>query len=351
MRKILLALLIASIGLAPISANAAPKLKTSKAIRIGYFANVTHAPALVAKDKGLIEKYVSKQGTKVDWVAFNAGPSAIEALKGNAIDLAFLGPSPAISGFASTRGSLLRIIAGSTANGAQLIVRSGISTTEDLRGKKIATPQLGNTQDVALRAWLASKGFKTSIIGQGDVTIIPTENAQTFALFQRGDIDGAWVPEPWASRLVLEGNGVVFLDEKNLWPNKLFLTTHLVAATGFLNKYPDTVTSVLLGHIEAVDFVNKNAPAAKDAVQNQIALATGKRLSDAVIDRAWINLRFLLDPLAASLRKNADDAVDAGLLTNLGARGISGIYDLRLLNKIQKGLKKKPYSAQNLGKS
>lgn len=319
-------------------------------IRIGYFANVTHAPALVAKDKALFEKAFAKSKTKVEWITFNAGPSAIEAFKGGAIDVSYIGPNPTIAGYASTKGSLIRIIAGSTANGAQLIVKPTINTVADLAGKKIASPQLGNTQDVALRAWLASKNYKTSISGAGDVTVIPTENAQTFTLFQRGDIDGAWVPEPWASRLVLEASGKVFLDEKDIWPKKQFLTTQLIAQTSYLEKYPKTIETLLSGHIAAINLIKKNPAAAQESVQQQINAATGKRLADNVIARAWTNLQFTYDPLPSTLVKSAEDAVDAGLLTNLGSRGLVGIYDLRILNKVLVASKLKKISTQGLGK-
>ena len=335
------------------TANAASPKATagiSKIIRIGFFANVTHAPALVAKDKAIFEKAFAKQGTKVEWVTFNAGPSAIEAFKGGAIDVSYIGPNPTIAGYASTKGTLIRVIAGSTANGAQLIVKPSINSIADFVGKKIASPQLGNTQDVALRAWLTSNKFKTSVTGVGDVTVIPTENAQTLTLFQRGDIDGAWVPEPWASRLVLEAGGKVFLDEKDLWPKKQFLTTQLIAETTFLQKYPKTIETLLKGHIEAINLIKKSPAIAQESVQVQINLATGKRLADNVIARAWTNLQFTYDPLPSTLVKSAEDAVDAGLLTNLGSRGLVGIYDLRVLNKILVASKLKKISTQGLGK-
>ncbi len=323
----------------------------AEVVRIGYFANVTHAPALYAKEMKLFERALKGTNTKMEWITFNAGPSAIEAFKGRALDLTYIGPNPAIAGYASTKGSLIRVIAGSTANGAQLIVKPSISTIADLVGKKIATPQLGNTQDVALRHWLAANKYKTTITGGGDVTVIPTENAQSLTLFQKGDIDGAWVPEPWASRLVLEAGGKVFLDEKDLWPKKQFLTTQIVAETQFLNKYPKTVEAILRGHIQAVDAIKKSPAAAQEAVQVQIAAATGKRLSDAVIARAWGNLAFTYDPLPASLIKSAEDAVDTGLLTNLGSRGLVGIYDIRILNKLLAAAKQKKISAQGLGRA
>jgi NitT/TauT family transport system substrate-binding protein len=347
----LVAISVVATLLLPFSAqaSAATKKNAAKTIRIGYFANVTHAPALVGKDKLIFEKSLAKVGTKIEWITFNAGPSAIEAFKGGALDVTYIGPNPAISGYASTKGSLIRIIAGSTANGAQLIVKPSITSVADLAGKKIASPQLGNTQDVALRSWLASKNYKTSVTGAGDVTVIPTENAQSLALFQRGDIDGAWVPEPWASRLVIEANGKVFLDEKDLWPKKQFLTTQIVAETKFLKKYPATIEALLKGHIEALGVINEDAAAAKESVQSQINLSTGKRLPDNVIDRSWTNLKFTFDPLPSTLVKSAEDAVDAGLLTNLGSKGLVGIYDLKILNKILVASKVKKISSQGLG--
>lgn len=332
-------------------ATAANEAGVAPVIRIGYFANVTHAPALFAKERKIFETALAGTGTKIEWITFNAGPSAIEAFKGKALDVTYIGPNPSIAGFASTKGTLIRIIAGSTANGAQLIVKPSINKVSDLAGKKIASPQLGNTQDVALRSWLASQNYKTTITGGGDVTVIPTENAQSLTLFQKGDIDGAWVPEPWASRLVLEAGGKVFLDEKDLWPKKQFLTTQIVAATDFLNKYPKTVEAILKGHMQSVTEIKKSPAAAQDAVQNQIVAATGKRLSDAVIARAWSNLIFTYDPLIPTLVQSSKDAVATGLLTNLGSRGLVGIYDLRILNKLLVASKQKRVLTQGLGKA
>jgi NitT/TauT family transport system substrate-binding protein len=332
-------------------AAAANEAGVAPVIRIGYFANVTHAPALYAKENKIFEAALAGTGTKIEWITFNAGPSAIEAFKGKALDLTYIGPNPSIAGFASTKGTLIRIIAGSTANGAQLIVKPSINKVADFAGKKIASPQLGNTQDVALRSWLASQNYKTTITGGGDVTVIPTENAQSLTLFQKGDIDGAWVPEPWASRLVLEAGGKVFLDEKDLWPKKQFLTTQVVAATDFLEKYPKTVEAILKGHLQSVTEIKKSPAAAQDAVQSQIVAATGKRLSDAVIARAWSNLIFTYDPLIPTLVQSSKDAVATGLLTNLGSRGLIGIYDLRILNKLLVASKQKRVLTQGLGKA
>lgn len=341
------ALLVASSAMT--ASAAAKKEAVAKKIRIGFFSNVTHAPALIGQDLGFFKKHLGKDKTEIEFVAFNAGPAAIEAMKAGAIDVTYIGPNPTINGFSSTRGSLLKIISGSTSGGAEFVVKPSISTIDDLKGKKLATPQLGNTQDVALRSWLKSKGFTTSITGAGDVTIIPTENAQTLALFQRGDIDGAWLPEPWSTRLVIEAGAKVFLDEKTLWPKGQFVTTQIISSSTFLKKFPGTIRSLLNAHLESVNYINKNSVAAQDAAQRQIEKWSGKRLADDVMARAWKNLVFTADPVSKSLEKSADDAVDAGVLTNLGSRGINGIYDLRILNSILKASKQKPVSANGLG--
>ena len=171
-------------------------------LRLGYFGNVTHAPALVGVNKGFVAKELGQ--TKLSTQVFNAGPAAIEALNAGAIDATYIGPNPAINSYVKSNGQSISIIAGATAGGAQLVVKPGINSAADLKGKTLASPQLGGTQDVALRAWLGKQGFKTSTDGSGDVAINPTENAQTLKLFQDGKLDGAWLPEHWASRLVLQ---------------------------------------------------------------------------------------------------------------------------------------------------
>ena len=330
-------------------ASALPKLPTAPVVRIGFFANVTHAPALVAQQLRLFETFLGKDGTQIQYVLFNAGPAAIEAMKGGAIDVSYIGPNPSISGYTTTGGTLLRIVSGATSGGASLVVKPSITSAAQLKGKKIATPQLGNTQDVALRSWLKDQGLSTSTTGGGDVTVIPTDNAQSLTLFKKGDIDGAWVPEPWASRLVLEAGAKVLVDEKDLWPGGQFVTTDIVANQNFLARYPGTVRSILQANNSAIKYIAANVQASKDVVQQQITKWTGKPLPDAVITRSWGNLRFTWDPLATTLSKDADDAVSAGLLT-LGPNKLAGIYDLRLLNQVLAAAKARPVTAAGLGR-
>lgn len=328
---------------------ALPKLPTAPVVRIGFFANVTHAPALIAQQLRLFEALLGKDGTAVEYTVFNAGPTVVEAMKGGAIDVAYIGPNPSISGYNSTGGTLLRVVSGATSGGAQLVVKPSINSVADLKGKKLATPQLGNTQDVALRSWLKDNGLSTSISGGGDVTVVPTDNGTTLALFKRGDLDGAWLPEPWSSRLVTEAGAKVLVDEKTLWPGGQFVTTNIIAKQPFLAQYPGTVRSILQANNSAITYIASNTDKAKDLVQVQIKKWTGAQLPDAAIDRAWGNLRFTWDPLPSTLTKSADDAVSAGLLT-LGANKLVGIYDLRLLNQVLKAAKARPVTAAGMGR-
>ena len=316
----------------------------AKELRLGYFANVTHAAALVGVSKGFFAKELG--ATKLTTQVFNAGPAAIEALNAGAIDAAYLGPNPAINGFVKSDGQALRIIAGATSGGAQLVVKPEITSAAQLKGKNLATPQLGGTQDVALRAWLAGQGLKTTPNGGGDVAITPTENAQTFQLFQQGRLDGAWVPEPWASRLVIDAGAKVLVDEKDLWPRGQFVTTHLIVATTFLQQHPETVAALLRGHVEAVDWIKANAAQAPGVVNAQIATTSGKPLSDAVIARAFSGITVTVDPLASSLQKDLSDGVTAGLVKKAD---LKGIYDLRPLNAVLKAKGEPTVSSAGLG--
>jgi NitT/TauT family transport system substrate-binding protein len=298
-------------------------------LRLGYFANVTHAPALIGVDQGLFADELGD--TKLTTQVFNAGPDEVEALFAGAIDAAYIGPSPTINAYGQSDGDAIRIIAGAASGGAQLVVRDGIDSSADLKGTTLASPQLGNTQDVALRTWLTEEGLENSVEGGGDVTIAPTANSDVLNLFQTGELDGAWVPEPYASRLVLEGGGHVLVNEKDLWPDGEFVTTHLIVRTEFLEKYPDTVEALLRGHVAAVELATGDAAAAKTAVNSGLEAAGGKPLDAEVLDRAWSELTVTYDPIASALAQSAKNGVAAGTSEETD---LDGIYDLRPLNAI-----------------
>jgi NitT/TauT family transport system substrate-binding protein len=308
---------------------AAGSAAEAPAIKLGYFPNITHAPALVGVNKGLFAEKLGS--TKLEATTFNAGPAAIEALLSGAIDATYIGPNPAINGWSKSKGKALKIIAGSTSGGAGLVVKEGINTPADLKGKKIATPQLGNTQDVALRAWLKQNGLNADTSGGGDVSILPQDNATAVQAFAQGTIDGAWVPEPNYSKLVLESKGKVLVDEKTLWPNQEFVTTHLIVSQEFLKKYPGTVKKLLQGHIASIKYIKDDNADAQKAANAQIEALTSKPLKDEILTAAFANLKFTYDPIASSLFTSAKHAEEVGLLDPVD---LKGIYDITLLNEL-----------------
>ena len=300
-------------------------------VRLGYFPNITHAPALVGVQEGLFKAALPANVT-LETKTFNAGPAAVEALFSDALDVTYVGPNPTINAYQKSNGEAVRIVAGSTSGGAYLVVKPDISSAQDLKGKSVATPQLGNTQDVALRSWLKSQGLSTDTSGGGDVNIKPQENADTLNAFKAGDIAGAWVPEPWATRLVQEGGGKVLVDEKTLWPDGKFVTTQIIVRTKFLTDHPDVVQAILAGHLAALDAIAADPAGSQKAANDAIEAATQKRLADKVISAAWNNLTFTYDPISSSLRQAAQSAVDVGVLKPV--ENLSGLYSLDLLNNL-----------------
>jgi NitT/TauT family transport system substrate-binding protein len=317
-------------GVASTAAAGSPASAESVTLRLGYFPNVTHAPAIVGVDTGAFEEALGPN-VELEVTTFNAGTDAIEALLSGAIDASFIGPNPAVNGYAQSEGEALRIVAGTTSGGAALVVSEDIETAADLAGTSIATPSLGNTQDVALRAWLADEGFETDLSGGGDVQIVNQANGDTLTAFREGQIAGAWVPEPWATRLVNEGGGHVLVDERDLWPDGQFVTTHLIVGTEFLGDHPDVVKGLLAGLVDTIDTVNEDPEAAQAVTNDGIEALTQSRLEDATLTGAWANLTFTVDPIASSLQESADDAVAVELLDPVE---LDGIYDLTLLNEV-----------------
>ncbi|MDT9690196.1 aliphatic sulfonate ABC transporter substrate-binding protein [Streptomyces sp. P9(2023)] len=318
---------------------------SAESVRVGYFPNLTHATALVGDEEGIIQKELG--GTELKVASFNAGPSEIEALNADSIDIGFIGPSPAINGYTKSKGKNLRIIGGSASGGVKLVVNpEKIRTLDDVKGKRIATPQLGNTQDVAFLNWISEQGWKVDAqSGKGDVSVLRTDNKVTPDAYKSGSIDGAWVPEPTASKLVSEG-GKVLLDESSLWPDKKFVITNIIVSQKFLSEHPDVVEAVLRGSLKTNQWIGANPEKAKASANAKLKELTGKPLSSEVIDSAWPSLQFTADPLAATLRSQADHAVKAGLLKQ---PDLNGIYDLGPLNKVLKAAGEPVASDAGLG--
>ena len=313
-------------------------------LRLGYFDNLTHAPALVGIEQGFFADALGE--TTLTAQAFGAGPAAIEALSAGAIDAAYVGPSPAVNTFVQSKGQSAVIVAGATIGGAALVVRDGIDSPADLKGTTLASPQLGNTQDVALRSWLEDEGYETSTTGGGDVMVTPTDNARALTLLQSGQIDGAWLPEPWVSRLVLEADAHVLVEESDLWPNGEFPTTVLLVGADFNRDHPETVRALLQGHTASVAWLNEHQNQAAAVINEKLTADTGKPLADAVIDRALGGLHFTNDPLAGTLEVSLQKAVAAGIAKD---GDLTGLFDLTQLNGVLAAAGGAPVSAAGLG--
>ncbi|GAA1381841.1 ABC transporter substrate-binding protein [Pseudonocardia kongjuensis] len=289
--------------------GAAASGETSPAaeVRLGYFPNITHAPALISVQNGLFAEELGD--TALTPQTFNAGPDQVAALLGGSIDVAFIGSGPAINAFSRSNGEAVRLVAGSTSAGAQLVTSPDITTPDQLRGKTIATPQLGNTQDVALKTWLKENDLP---IGDGPdaVTVQNIENPRTLDLFRTGEVAGGWLPEPWSSRLV-DAGASVFLDERTLWPDGEFPTTVIIVRTEFLQQHPETVEAILRAEQRAIEFIREQPEQARTISNQAIQEITGNALTEPVLERAFSELTFDTDPLAATWPQLAEDAVTA----------------------------------------
>ncbi|MCU1677191.1 MAG: aliphatic sulfonates family transporter, periplasmic ligand-binding protein [Frankiales bacterium] len=300
-------------------------------LKLGFFPNVTHSAALIGVEKGFIQAKLG--AVKLSTAQFNAGPAAMEALLGGGVNATYVGPSPAVNTFVKSHGAELRIVSGASSGGASLVVQPGITDVAQLKGKKVATPQLGGTQDVAARAYFKKNNLTTDQKGGGDVSIVPQDNAQSLDQFKAKAIDAAWVPEPWASRLVIDGGGKVLVNENDLWPDKKFVTTLLVVRTSFLKDHPDQVKALIEANEQSIEFAKSDPAGAAAAVNAQLKALTTKTLADAVIKSAFENLTLTDDPLAATIKEQANRAADLGFIEK---PDLTGILDLTILNDVRR---------------
>ncbi len=326
-------ILVFAFVLSACSSNSSSSNGSNVTVNLAYFPNLTHAVALVGWQRGTFKNALGPNVT-LNRKIFTAGPSEIEALFAGDIDIGFVGPNPAINGYVKSHGAALRIIAGASSAGVQFIVRPGanIKTAADLAGKKIADPQVGGTQDVALRYYLQQHGLTPADKG-GNVQIVPTDPSTILTLFKEGRVDGAWVPEPWATRLIVEGKGQVFLNESSLWPDGKFVTTDIVVRTAFLNAHPDLVNKFLQADVETVQYIQSNPQSAMTIVNSELKSITGKAIASNEISQAFSDLQITYDPLASTLTVSADRAYALGYL-GTSKPDLSGIYDLALLNTV-----------------
>jgi len=348
----------------------------SDVLRLGYFPNLNHAQVIIGLANGHLQKALSENSTgrgeeggediSIEEYMFSAGPSAIEALYAGQIDVAYVGPNPTINGYLASNGEGIRIISGSASGGAVFVVRNdtGIQSAGDLGGKKFASPQLGNTQDVALRKYLIQSGYETVENG-GNVTVVPVKPSDILTLMLKKEIDGAWVPEPWGARLVKEANGKILVDERDLWPpDGKFVTTNIIARSDYLKNNPETIRKLINAHIDETIWINdtlqnirndgvngasgykeneSNADLKNGSVETFIhsfndglKRITGNTVPEDELSDALQRLEFTYDPIEQSLFRMADDAYNLGLIGRGNEPDLTNIYDLGLLKQVLK---------------
>jgi NitT/TauT family transport system substrate-binding protein len=338
-KSIIISIIFGTILMFPILQQSFSQTEEKKELKIGYFPNINHAQAVIGIGNGDFKKILG-DNIEIKPFVFNAGPSAIEALFAKQVDITYVGPNPAINGYVISEGKDVRAIAGATSGGAVFIIRedTGINSPTDFANKKFASPQLGNTQDVALRNYLLEHGFKT-VENNGNVYILPAKNADILTLFLKKDIDGAWVPEPWGERLIKEANGKLFLDERDLWPDGKFVTGLIVVRTDYLQNNPDVIEKLLKAHIEETQWINNNKEEAIKTFNTELKKITGQTIPEDQLKESLTRLEFTYDPIQQSLYKSANDAFNIGFLGK-SKPDLSNIFDLNILNKVlkEKGL-------------
>ena len=338
---ILAAIVIAAAAITPIKplvfAQTGSNSNSVKTLRIGYFPNINHAQAVIGFGNGDFQKALGNN-VKVQTTVFNAGPSAIEALLAKRIDVTYVGPNPAINGYVVSDEKDLKIIAGASSGGASFVVRkdAGINSPKDLAGKRLASPELGNTQDIALRSYLLENGLKTTDQG-GSVVLTPVSNPDILTLFLKRQLDGAWVPEPWATRLVNEANGRIFLDERSIWPDGKFVTANIAVSTDYLKNNQDVISKLLDAHVNETVWINNHKDQAVQAFNTQVKKLTGKSIPQDELKQAFSRIDFTYDPIKLSLFQSANNAYNLGLLAKGKPRpDLSGIFDLTILDHVLK---------------
>jgi NitT/TauT family transport system substrate-binding protein len=282
-------------------------------IRFGHFPNITHAQGVIAhalsrKGKGWFEQRLGPN-VEIQWFTYNAGPSAMEAMFAGSLDLTYVGQGPALNAHFKSNGEEVRVVAGAANAGAALVVKSDspIKTAADFRGKKIATPQLGNTQDISCRAWLKAQGFKVTQTG-GDVTVLPTANPDQLPLFQNGSVDAVWTVEPWVTRLEREAKARVFLEDKDV------ITTWLVSSAKFLGSHRDLAKKIVAANAELTDWIQKNPDEAQKLLIDELAAETKTTFAPDAVSPAWKRIKFTTAVPNELIAKAVQDGKDAGFL-------------------------------------
>jgi NitT/TauT family transport system substrate-binding protein len=326
-----IALLAAGCGSASAGSGATDMSAKKVVLRLGFLENITHAPALIGVKDGFFTKNLGRNVT-LKLYPFSTGTEEATALLAGQLDAAYVGPNPAINTWQKSNGSLIKVIAGAASGGAELVVNKSITSASQLKGQKLATPSLGNTQDVSLRYWLKTQGLTTSPTGGGDVPVTPvTPNSAAVLQFESGQIAGGWEPAPYDAEMVA-GGGHVLVNESSLWPGGKFVTTLLVVTQSFLADNPTVVSDLLKAQIEADSYIASHKTAAEAAANAELTSLTGKGLKAAVLAASFAQVTFTNDPIESSLIADASHAVSLDLLQPVS--NLKGIFDLGPLNKL-----------------
>lgn len=324
MKRTVLSVAVVALAAGGLLYAARPVDGKTQRVTVAYFPNVTHAQPLIGRADGDFEQALGSS-VEIDWKVFNAGPAVMEAIFAGKVDIAYIGPSPAVNGYVRSQGEALRVVAGSASGGAALVVRtgSGITKPSDLEGRKVASPQLGNTQDVALRAWLEDNGLKLKEKG-GQVQVIPMANADQYTLMQKGEIDAAWTVEPWVTMLTSGAGGRIYLEESSLWPEGRYATTLVVVRRRFLEEHPEIVRSFVRAHERVTARILADPETAQRKIGEELQELTHKPMPEAILRSALARIVFTTDPMEASVRVQAEAAHRAGFLKQ--QPDISGLF-------------------------
>jgi NitT/TauT family transport system substrate-binding protein len=310
--------------------------RPSDVLRLGYFPNINHAQAAIGVENGNYQKALGN--IQLQTQIFNAGPSAVEALFADRIDCSYVGPNPAVNGYIKSGGSL-RVIAGVSSGGAVFVVGNDvrINSPDDLAGKKLGSPQLGNTQDVALRNYLKNHGYDVRLTG-GDPEIVPAKTADILTLMVKKEIDGAWVPEPWGARLVREANARIFVNEQDLWQDGKFASSLLICKTSYIQSNPQTVKKLIEAHVSETQWINSHKEETIGLFNKAAMEILGSEFNEGDLRNSLTRMEFTYDPLEKTVQKQANDAYSLGLIDK--QPDLSGMFDLQILNEVlqQRGL-------------
>jgi len=318
-----IAIVIVSIAIGFVSSS--EEKSHENTLRVAFFPNIGHAIPIIGLERGIFENNFGNE-TMIEPKIFDSGPQVIESLFANSVDIAYVGPGPAINGFLKSENHDIVILSGAASGGASFVVHpnSKIESVGDFEGKRIAAPQIGNSQDVSLRNFLAENGLKPFEKG-GSVVVLNIPNPDIYTLFTKGEIDGAWVPEPWATILVHDLGGKRLFFEEDLWPDKKFASVVLIGRQDYVEQNPEVIAKWLDSHQETSDWINENPEETRIIFNDFIQHHLGQKLSDDVLDESLRNLEITTDTVDESIYTFAKRADSLGYLGR-GGYSLDGIF-------------------------